>query len=254
MRIPCVGSGTVGPFWPHLQRTKDKTLTRLEWKCLTYCHKNQQTLPSQFFLPTQSISWHHCLFSNSWLSSLTPPQGTNTTEHGIFHCQSWSTALVHLLPLNLYAQCGDKGLVLWWCHPIFQRAGGNSVAQCGSSGVLQKIWKHHNSVLKSPSLPGVPACSCNMKLISNFGLQCECSLLVTVKNMTWKAIIQQNGSNSHSKEMDKCNDCIFVMLTSSTQSTTGYIHEAVNLQHLWAPSMQSIHPSKTRTLTKRWSG
>lgn len=50
------------------------------------------------------------------------------------------SVLVHLLPLSLCAQCGDKGSVLWWCHLAFQRAGDCSTAQSGSTGVLQKIW------------------------------------------------------------------------------------------------------------------
>lgn len=90
MRVPCVGSGAVGPFRPPLQRAEDKTLTRLEWKCLTCCHKKKPALPSQFF----SLNLLHLLaplLVQQLVAELTDTTlGKNTPEHGILLCQAWS--------------------------------------------------------------------------------------------------------------------------------------------------------------------
>lgn len=90
MRVPCVGSGAVGPFRPPLQRAEDKTLTRLEWKCLTCCHKNKPELPSQF-LSLNSLHLLALLLVQQLVAELADTTlGKNTPEHGILLCQAWS--------------------------------------------------------------------------------------------------------------------------------------------------------------------
>lgn len=163
---------------------------------------------------------------------------------GFFSLSLSPTALAHLLPLSLCAWHSDKSPVP--PHPSQCPVQFHSATWMLWSGA-EKMLKHCTSVLQPSDLSAAPECGCVYEIHFTFWLSkwmqpTRLYRLPWSRKTTWcaKPIIQQK-----SKEIDKRN---YYANQSSIQSITGYAHKAVKLQHLWAPSMQFIHPSEARTL------